>query len=84
MNPTLTPPLEVRLRSAENLLEALERAMGEVLACDSDTIARAKTVGYLVERASALIKITDLVEKVTALQKVVDGEAAKDWKDASY
>jgi hypothetical protein len=85
LNPVLKPPLDVRLRSADNLLEVLERAMAEVLACDSDTIARAKTVRYLVERATGLIKITDLVEKVAQLQKQVDGEAsATNWQDASY
>jgi hypothetical protein len=85
LNTVLKPPLDVRLRSAENFLEVLERAMAEVLACDSDTIARAKTVGYLVERATGLIKIMDLVEKVAQQQKQVDGEAlATNWQDASY
>jgi DNA replication initiation complex subunit (GINS family) len=84
LNQTLTPPPEVSLRNAEELLAVLETAMAEVLACDSDTIARAKTVGYLVERASSLIRITELAERVLELQRQVDGEPSKNWKDASY
>lgn len=85
LNPVLKPPLEVRLRSAENCLEVLERAMGEVLASDAEVIVRCRAVGFLIEKASKLIEITDLATKVERLQKIVDsGEGAKSWKESSY
>ena len=85
LNQTLPAPAEVSLRKAEDLLSVLELAMGEVLACKSDAIARARTIGYLVERASGLLRITELAEQVLELQKKVnEGGAPKDWKDASY
>lgn len=84
--PMLKPPLEVRLRKAEDLLTVLEAAMSEILSSDSEPIVKGRAVAYLVEKAGKLIEITDLAAKVARLQAQVDGSAASatSWEDASY
>lgn len=82
----LKPPMEVRLRKAEDLIDVLEAAMSELLSSDAEVVVKARAIAYLIEKAGKLIEITDLAQKVAHLQAKVDGDAedSKNWKDASY
>jgi len=80
----------VELRSADDVLTVLERAMNDVL-CMENSATRARTIGYLCGAALKALEVGEVEDRLEALEKVAgftvvqfgeddNGGGAKAWE----
>ncbi len=68
--PTGNPPAEVRLRDVAALQEILETGVRDTLALEN-SVARSRTLGYLVGQALRALEVGELEERVTSLEEAL-------------
>jgi len=61
----------VTLASIADLLPLLERAVNDVLSLEN-SVARARTIGYLAGIAVRAFELTDLAERIAAIEEVIN------------
>lgn len=72
VKPILTPEWQfTRIKTAKDILTLLERTLNEVMQSNTDVLSKARTVAYVAATTLKAIEITDLEERIAALEEQI-------------